>query len=268
MYTIIGGDGKEYGPVSADQVRSWIAGGRAKLTTRIKGPGSDAWRTVADFPELTSSTASAAPAASVSAAPAAAAASLDVMGCYSRSWALLKANFWPLFGVSLLMNLLFAAVGYTQFKGIFFVSPLLGGILAGGMYYYFLKKVRGQPTTVGDAFAGFTKAFLPLLIAGLLISIFVTVGLILLVIPGIYLIVCYIFAYVLAVDKGLGFWESMETSRKVVARQWWRVLGLILMGIPFMLLGVAALVVGIFIAIPLVTGAFIYAYEDLFNPKA
>jgi len=31
---------------------------------------------------------------------------------------------------------------------------------------------------------------------------------------------------------------------------------------------VAALVVGIFIAIPLVTGAFIYAYEDLFNPKA
>ena len=33
MYTIIGGDGKEYGPVTAEQIRSWIAAGRANLET-------------------------------------------------------------------------------------------------------------------------------------------------------------------------------------------------------------------------------------------
>ena len=85
--------------------------------------------------------------------------------------------------------------------------------------------------------------------------------------PGIYLAVAYPFTYILAVDKGLGFWEAMETSRRVATAQWWRVFGLILLGIPFVLLGLAALGVGLFVALPLVTGAFAYAYEDLFNPK-
>ena len=43
---------------------------------------------------------------------------------------------------------------------------------------------------------------------------------------------------------------------------------LILLSIPFFLLGVAALVVGIFVALPLVAGAFAYAYEDLFGKRA
>jgi uncharacterized membrane protein len=43
-------------------------------------------------------------------------------------------------------------------------------------------------------------------------------------------------------------------------------LGLLLLSIPFILLGIAALGIGIFVAIPLITGAFVYAYEDLCNP--
>ena len=67
-------------------------------------------------------------------------------------------------------------------------------------------------------------------------------------------------------DKRLGFWEAMETSRKVVTRQWWRVFGLMLLAIPFLILGAVAFGVGIFVTIPLVLGAFTYAYEDLCNP--
>lgn len=52
MFTIIGGDGKEYGPVTAAQVRAWIAAGRANLQTKAKAMGSDEWRTLADFPEF------------------------------------------------------------------------------------------------------------------------------------------------------------------------------------------------------------------------
>jgi hypothetical protein len=63
MYTIIGGDGKEYGPVTAEQVRSWIAGGRANLETKVKEVGGDTWKTVADFPEIISP--SSAPAAAM-----------------------------------------------------------------------------------------------------------------------------------------------------------------------------------------------------------
>lgn len=52
MFTIIGGDGKEYGPVSAAQIRSWIAAGRANLDTQAKAVGTDEWRRLGDFAEF------------------------------------------------------------------------------------------------------------------------------------------------------------------------------------------------------------------------
>lgn len=52
MFTIIGGDGNEYGPASADKLRAWIAAGRANLDTRAKVLGTDEWRRLGDFPEF------------------------------------------------------------------------------------------------------------------------------------------------------------------------------------------------------------------------
>lgn len=52
MFTIIGGDGKEYGPATADQIRAWISAGRANLDTKARALGSDEWRRLADFAEF------------------------------------------------------------------------------------------------------------------------------------------------------------------------------------------------------------------------
>jgi uncharacterized RDD family membrane protein YckC len=54
MFIIIGGDGKEYGPVTAEQIRAWIAAGRANLDTKAKAVGTEEWRRVGDFAEFTS----------------------------------------------------------------------------------------------------------------------------------------------------------------------------------------------------------------------
>jgi hypothetical protein len=43
MYKIIGSDEKEYGPVTADQLRKWVIEGRADARTRVRGEGQDAW---------------------------------------------------------------------------------------------------------------------------------------------------------------------------------------------------------------------------------
>ncbi len=40
-YTIIGADGKEYGPVSGEDLRTWIADGRANAGTRMRAEGAD-----------------------------------------------------------------------------------------------------------------------------------------------------------------------------------------------------------------------------------
>ena len=52
MYRIIGSDGKEYGPITADQVRQWIAEGRANAQTRILLEGTTVWKTVGELPEF------------------------------------------------------------------------------------------------------------------------------------------------------------------------------------------------------------------------
>jgi len=52
MYRIIGADGKEYGPVSADQLRQWIAEGRANADTRALPEGTSNWKRLAEVPEF------------------------------------------------------------------------------------------------------------------------------------------------------------------------------------------------------------------------
>jgi uncharacterized RDD family membrane protein YckC len=52
MFTILGADGKEYGPVSADKVQEWIKGRRADLRTKARREGETEWKTLGDFPEL------------------------------------------------------------------------------------------------------------------------------------------------------------------------------------------------------------------------
>jgi prepilin-type processing-associated H-X9-DG protein len=65
MYKLLGADQKEYGPVSADQVRAWIEQGRANARSKLQAAGSTDWKTLAEFPEfagaLQAKTGSAAP---------------------------------------------------------------------------------------------------------------------------------------------------------------------------------------------------------------
>ena len=52
MFKIIGAAGREYGPVSLDQLRQWRAEGRANAQTRVQAEGSTEWKSLADLPEF------------------------------------------------------------------------------------------------------------------------------------------------------------------------------------------------------------------------
>ena len=51
-YFIIGGDGKEYGPVSDADMRQWMAEGRIDAHTKIKAEGAPDWKLLSEFPEF------------------------------------------------------------------------------------------------------------------------------------------------------------------------------------------------------------------------
>ena len=53
MYRILGTDQREYGPVTGEVVRQWIAQGRVHAQTQAQAEGDTAWRPLAEFPEFT-----------------------------------------------------------------------------------------------------------------------------------------------------------------------------------------------------------------------
>ena len=60
-YKLLAADKKEYGPVSAEQVRQWIAQGRANRKTQLQAVGSADWKPLAEFPEFADARRPAAP---------------------------------------------------------------------------------------------------------------------------------------------------------------------------------------------------------------
>jgi hypothetical protein len=51
-YKIMGGDQKEYGPVTEEQLRQWIGEGRIGAQTKVQIEGTAEWKLLAEVPEL------------------------------------------------------------------------------------------------------------------------------------------------------------------------------------------------------------------------
>jgi len=51
-YTFIGGDQKQYGPVTAEQLRQWILDGRLNAQSQVKAESDAEWRALSAFPEF------------------------------------------------------------------------------------------------------------------------------------------------------------------------------------------------------------------------
>lgn len=186
-YIIIGGDQKEYGPITADDVRQWIAEGRLNEHSQIKAEGEAEFRALGTASEFGAAFLAneAIPPLPPSAFAIGSSGSehdyeLDMGGCITRGWELVKNNFGLLFVAALVMMLIEGAVSglgsIPRVGPIFSIANLvIAGPLMGGLYYVFLQTGRGQSAEVGDVFVGFRKTFgqlflghlVPALLAGL-----------------------------------------------------------------------------------------------------
>jgi NhaP-type Na+/H+ or K+/H+ antiporter len=66
-------------------------------------------------------------------------------------------------------------------------------------------------------------------------------------------------------DRRLKFWDAMEISRRVTGKQFWRILGLVIVLGIISFAGACCCYVGTFFVQPFIWAAIAYAYEDLFN---
>jgi len=134
--------------------------------------------------------------------------------------------------------------------------PLMAGIIMLAVNY-----TRGESIEFKSIF-NYYHLMGKLALAGILIYIMTIIGFVLLVLPGIYLSIAYVFTLPLIVDKGMDVWEAMELSRKTVTKHWFKVFALILLLSLIFGLGALAFGIGLIWAIPLM---FITLYGLLYT---
>ncbi len=136
--------------------------------------------------------------------------------------------------------------------------------ICAGMFIMGIKRSVHAPIQVTNVFGYFNKS-LKLFGAMILINIFIIIGYLLLILPGIYLTVAYMMAIPLIAEKNIGVWEAMETSRKAITKKWFSfLLFMILMGI-IIIISSIPLGIGLIWTFPLCLIAYGIIYRNMFG---
>jgi len=170
-------------------------------------------------------------------------------------------------------------VGFNLFRkspGIFIIYSILGivalsnpisGLLLGGPVitgYYIVSQLisHDRHVELPDFFKSFDK-FTPLLILNLLIVLVVFIGLLVLIIPGIYFAVSYLFAHFFVWYYDVDPSEAIRLSRKTVSGNFGQILLLCLVLGGINLIGILAFGVGILLTLPFTYCVIYAAFDDI-----
>lgn len=157
-----------------------------------------------------------------------------------------------------------AGASFTSTISYQILVNLIAAPLTAGMMMIGIKIARDEKTSATEVFAHFDK-LLPLVVANILMTILVTIGLFLLVLPGIYLAVAYMLTLPLIVDKNLGPWQALETSRKAITKHWFAFFGFLIVAVLLYVAGALPLLIGLIWVLPLLAIAFGVVYRNIFG---
>jgi hypothetical protein len=119
-----------------------------------------------------------------------------------------------------------AAGGFSLFELVFqTLVQVIVMIFTAGLLRMGINQAVGDTVSWRMIFSGFSFAG-KIAVATILQTILISIGFLLLILPGLYLSVGYAMTLPLIIDKGLSPWEAMEASRKAVHRVWWKVAAL------------------------------------------
>jgi hypothetical protein len=190
-------------------------------------------------------------------------ASLPLGGYLKTGWGLFMQYPGGFVGFCLLNLIIQVALRIIPFVGPVAAFAITSPLFMGN-FIVSAKLLQGQPPEFRDFFKGF-QYYVPLLLLSLIAGLFIGIGAILLIIPGIYLAVAYMFASYLVVDRRMDFWPAMELSRLTVNPRWFGYFAFALLLALLNLAGAIALGVGLLVTIPLSFCALTVAYADLFG---
>jgi hypothetical protein len=176
-------------------------------------------------------------------------------GVFGEAWDLYKAHWRHFFAIAFVVFAILAIVGILLAALLGWLGLLIGTLisLAGtfwvqGALIQAVSDVRDgrADLSVSETFSAVYPKLGTIIVAGLLLGIAIAVGLVLLIVPGLYLMTIWIAVIPAIVLEHRGIGESFGRSRELVSGNGWNVFGVIVLTI-LLLIGVG-IVVGLILS--------------------
>lgn len=182
----------------------------------------------------------------------------DVLG---EAWALYKRFFWQFFltafvvfvVLDLFSALADAAGGDSFLAGLFWslisaVVGVVGYFWVQGALVEVVRDVRDgrADRTVGELYQAVSPRLPALIVGGILAGIGIAIGLVLLIVPGLFLLTIWSMLVAVIVIEGKSAGEAFGRSREIVRGHGWDVFGLII--VTFVLVAIASWVITLLFA--------------------
>ncbi len=157
-------------------------------------------------------------------------------------------------------------------------SLILAQYFFTGYFYSVLRMVRGQPVDYSFIKLKMQPHRKALFIASLMMSFFIicgillmvsggsaaVVGLLIVALPGFYKLTIFIFAPLLILDKGMNFWDALETSRKTIRSKGMETTGIIFALLIINFLFGLLFLIPMIISLPITMAAISEMYDETF----
>ncbi len=305
-YDLIGGDGKQYGPFSVQELNDYLNQGRANLQSPVRESGTqEEWCPISEvlggraketFDELRD-------------AILFSDRRLRVGRAFAEGSSLFTKHMGILIGASLLFMVILIASSLVPLIGGI-VELCLVGPLTGGLFILILKLIRTNSAGISDLFEGFKESFglllgvgiaqwfigiiaalpgviligagffmsadgidfeaedgLPIFLERSLTNPFLVLGFLVLIALGWGAYAAMYFVLPLAADRGFGFLQCFSLGCRVSLRNFFRISLVFFAGGLVTLISLVPLGLGLIFSIPWFFAVLTQAYEQMFSPE-
>jgi uncharacterized membrane protein len=184
---------------------------------------------------------------------------IPIKDTFRKSWELTKKHF--LFFAALLILACIGGGISGDGKGVlsFVLQLIVGTVITIAFIRATLDTIDGKSPSI-DSITSELKHFPAYLAGQFLFQIALIVGFVLLIIPGVYVAVTYNWYAYLIAEKRYGAMEALKQSSVLVEGARWELLRFFLAVIGLNILGALALLVGLFVTVPIsmIASAMVY----------
>lgn len=168
---------------------------------------------------------------------------LSIRAALAAAWAHFERRGWYLFGLTA------AVIGLGMIASGDAIAAALAYILFGGYIAVLLKHARLEQVVFDDLFNLFDQRWIYFAFGSLIKSVLIFIGLLLFIVPGIYLAVRWMFSELYIIDQGMRPLEALKASSELTAGYRWKLFWYVLAAIALSLVSLLFLIVGLFVAV-------------------